>query len=143
MKTRSRLVPVATAAFAMLAPAAAWADSTSQPSATAAPTGGTATGQSATGQSGTGLPAISQTSPLATQPLPTEGPGQAAVGAAVKGSAPGPAQMPAATDNSMNQQGVVLKPGEQADDMKAAAGAVSQPLQEPRQPPDATPKQPN
>ncbi len=73
-----------------------------------------------------------QTSPLATEPLPTQGPGQAATGAAVTGSAPGPGASgtlstgpaaPSTIDASQAQQGVLLKPGEAADNMNAAAGA--------------------
>jgi hypothetical protein len=73
-----------------------------------------------------------QTSPLATEPLPAEGAGQVAPGAAITGSSPGPGPVgtktdgppaPARIDNSQAQQGVLLKPGEKASDMDAAAGA--------------------
>lgn len=63
-----------------------------------------------------------QTSPLATQPLPAQGPGQAATGAAMTGSAPVPGTS-STIDNSQQQQGVLLKPGQAADDMNAASGA--------------------
>jgi len=63
-----------------------------------------------------------QVSPAATAPIPAEGPGQAPMGAAVGGSAPGPAA-PSTTDNSQAQQGVLLKPGPGVNDMGAAAGA--------------------
>jgi hypothetical protein len=77
--------------------------------------------------------ATTQTSPLATEPLPTVGAGQAATGAAVGGSAPD-AAAPSTVDNSQEQQGVLLKPGEAADDMNAAAGGGSQrPAVQPQQ----------
>lgn len=73
-----------------------------------------------------------QVAPLATEPVPTQGGGQAAVGAAIKGSAPGsgapgaaspgPAA-PSPVDQSQAQQGGLLKPGDCAGDMSAAAGA--------------------
>ena len=73
-----------------------------------------------------------QTSPLATEPLPIQGAGQVAPGAAVTGSAPGPGSPgtttggpppPSKTDKSQEQQGILLKPGKNADDMEAASGA--------------------
>jgi hypothetical protein len=67
-----------------------------------------------------------QVSPQATEPLPPQGPGQAAMGNAVTGSAPAPGA-PSPIDNSQAQQGVLLKPGQGADDMGAAAGANPQP----------------
>ena len=77
--------------------------------------------------------ATAQTSPLATEPLPAEGAGQAATGAAVGGSAPN-AAAPSSVDNSQEQQSVLLKPGEAADDMNAAAGGGSQrPAVQPQQ----------
>lgn len=72
-----------------------------------------------------------QTSPLATEPMPTQGGGQVAVGAAIKGSAPGPGAegaaspgpaAPSPTDQSQEQQGILLKPGATHDDMGKAAG---------------------
>ncbi len=77
-----------------------------------------------------------QTSPLATEPLPAQGGGQAATGAAVTGSSPGPGPAgrttdgppaPARIDNSQAQGGILLKPGESATDMDAAAGAHPKP----------------
>ena len=62
-----------------------------------------------------------QVSPLATEPLPAEGPGQAAMGNAITGSAPGPGGS-SPIDNSQAQEGVLLRPGEGADDMDAASG---------------------
>ena len=82
-----------------------------------------------------------QTSPLATEPLPALGPGQAAPGAAVTGSAPGPGNPstvsggpPAAskTDNSQEQQGSLLKPGKDAADMEAAAGGRPKSEEQPK-----------
>jgi hypothetical protein len=79
---------------------------------------------------------LTQSSPLATEPLPSQGGGQVATGAAVTGSSPGPGPAGTATDgppapsridNSQAQQGKLLKPGEKADDMKAASGASSKP----------------
>ena len=67
-----------------------------------------------------------QVSPSATAPIPAECPGQAPMGAAVGGSAPNPASLPATTDNSQAQQGVLLKPGAGAADMGAASGAKPQ-----------------
>jgi hypothetical protein len=71
-----------------------------------------------------------QVSPSATEPLPAEAGGQGPVGSAMTGSAPGPAagtatgpEQPAVLDNSQAQQGKLLKPGAEADDMDAAAGA--------------------
>jgi hypothetical protein len=71
-----------------------------------------------------------QVSPSATESLPAEGQGQTAVSNAVTGSAPAPGtgaapgpQQPAVLDNSQAQQGKLLKPGAEADDMDAAAGA--------------------
>jgi hypothetical protein len=71
-----------------------------------------------------------QVSPSATEPLADEAPGQTAVGNAMTGSAPAPgtgtasgAQQPSPLDNSQAQQGKLLKPGTEADDMDAAAGA--------------------
>jgi hypothetical protein len=73
-----------------------------------------------------------QVPPLATEPMPTQGGGQAAVGAAVTGSTPGPGAAGAASpgpaapspiDQSQEQQGELLKPGDCADNMAAAAGA--------------------
>jgi hypothetical protein len=62
--------------------------------------------------------------------LPAEAPGQTAVGSAMTGSAPGPAagstsgpQQPSPLDASQAQQGELLQPGAEADDMDAAAGA--------------------
>src|SRR5690349_4175740 len=70
---------------------------------------------------------VTQTSPLATEPLPAQGGGQVSTGAAVTGSSPGPSgtatdgpPAPSRVDNSQAQQGKLLKPGESADDMKAA-----------------------
>jgi len=80
-----------------------------------------------------------QTSPLATEPLPAQGAGQVAPGAAVTGSSPGPGPAgkttdgppaPAQIDNSQAQQGVLLKPGESATDMDAAAGARPKPTEQ-------------
>ncbi len=65
---------------------------------------------------------VTQESPLATEPLPAQGPGQAATGSAVTGSAPSAGQMPSPMDNSEQQGGVLLQPGPGADDMGAAAG---------------------
>jgi hypothetical protein len=82
-----------------------------------------------------------QTSPLATEPLPTQGGGQAATSAAVTGSSPGPGPTgtttdgppaPSRIDNSQAQQGVLLKPGESAADMGAAAGARPKPAETPK-----------
>jgi hypothetical protein len=66
-----------------------------------------------------------QKPPLATEPMPAQGPGQTAVGNAVTGSAPSPGA-PSTVDASQQQQGTLLKPGEKADDMNAAAGAKAQ-----------------
>jgi len=82
-----------------------------------------------------------QTSPRATEPLPAQGAGQVAPGAAVTGSSPGPGPSgtttdgppaPARIDNSQAQQGVLLKPGEKANDMDAAAGARPKPVETPK-----------
>lgn len=67
-----------------------------------------------------------QESPLATEPLPSQGGGQAATGAAVTGSAPVPGTS-STIDNSQQQQGVLLRPGQAADDMNAASGAPAAP----------------
>ena len=84
---------------------------------------------------------LTQTSPLATEPLPTQGGGQAVTGAAVTGSSPGPGPAgittegppaPSPIDNSQAQQGVLLKPGENAADMEAAAGARPKPAEAPK-----------
>jgi hypothetical protein len=81
-----------------------------------------------------------QVSPQATQPLPAQGAGQAAQGAAVTGSAPAPAgasvpgaEQPATLDDSQEQRGVLLKPGQKANDMGAASGATAPPSSEPAQ----------
>jgi hypothetical protein len=105
MTTNSRPLAVATAALALLLLGGG---------------GGVASAQQAA--PGTNQ----QVSPAATAPLPTEGPGQAPMGAAVGGSAPNPASLPTTTDNSQAQQGVLLKPGQGANDMGAAAGAKPQ-----------------
>jgi hypothetical protein len=73
-----------------------------------------------------------QVSPQATEPLPAQGAGQAAQGAAVAGSSPGPGQ-PTTLDDSQEQRGVLLKPGAGADDMGAASGATAPPSSEPAQ----------
>lgn len=78
-------------------------------------------------------PATTQESPLATEPLPVQGPGQAATGAAVTGSAPPPGTE-SPVDASQAQTGVLLKPGEAADDMGAAAGAAPSPGEQPTKP---------
>ena len=84
---------------------------------------------------------VTQTSPLATEPLPSQGAGQVAPGAAVTGSSPGPGPTgtttegppaPSRTDNSQAQEGVLLKPGESAADMDAAAGARPKPTESPK-----------
>jgi hypothetical protein len=73
-----------------------------------------------------------QVSPRATEPMPTQGPGQAPIGAAMTGSAPGPGApgtpspgpaAPSPVDSSQEQGGALLKPGSQANEMDAAAGA--------------------
>jgi hypothetical protein len=81
-----------------------------------------------------------QVSPQATEPLPAQGVGQAAQGAAVTGSAPAPAsasvpgpQQPTTLDDSQEQRGVLLKPGQKADDMGAASGATAPASSEPAQ----------
>jgi hypothetical protein len=80
-----------------------------------------------------------QVSPRATEPMPTQGPGQAPIGAAVTGSAPGPGApgtpspgpaAPSPVDSSQEQGGALLKPGPQANEMDAAAGAGRPPGQQ-------------
>ncbi len=93
---------------------------------------GTASAQPPQAEMEAKVPPVTQTSPLATEPLPAQGGGQAATGAAITGSAPGPGTpgrttegppAPSPIDNSQHRQGTLLKPGEKADDMDAAAGA--------------------